>query len=573
MVCTTLTVIQAVAPPKPTIFNYCWKIGTRTGSCPMPTEVPAVKAGSVISITADIANSGPVGRVNVIFKIDGVATFNDTNVSLGSYPGGGLWSPTFSGYTMPTKNVVLTIEAYGWDATKSAWILGSTRTTTISTVSAGCTGIDLVPFAASIKTGGIVDMVASINPGNVPFTVTFKDRAGIVLGSCKTSGTGTATGSSTCPFTWNSVTHGGNKAGTYYVKAYADSCLSTESAIVVDAPILQYNFNITVTDSKIGTAVPGATVLIATAGGASQSKVTDTNGLASFRTDSGTISISISKNGYNTYNTAEYVYMDKSITYSIDPIPPIPTTGNIQFVSVPTGADIFIDGKPVAPLGAKTPITIMDIPAGDHAWALRLIGYNESSSRVIVPSGGTTSVYATLTPATPTAGSLNITSHPVMGAAVWIDGKDTKLITSGATTVTNIPPGTHSYVLIIPGFTDAKGNFDIKVGQTTYLDVALVPIATIGVLEISSDPSGARVFRDDIDTKRVTPATIINLAEGDHTYKVILSGYKDISATFTIKAGETTKVHLILEKSGLGTETLILAGIAGLATLALLKKE
>lgn len=564
--CDRLTVVQAIAPPNAQVYNICWDVTGKLGTGVCSSNFgPVIQSGSVIDIKADIANSGPVGRVNVIFKIDGIAVFNDTNISLPTFKSGSdIWSPTFSGYKMPTKNIQLTVEAYGWDASKNAWILGQTRTVTISMSSPICTGIDLVPFSDSIKTGEKVDLVAAISPGNVAFTVTFKDRAGSVLGSCKTSGMGQATGSSTCPFTWDSVTHGGNKAGTYYVKAYADSCISTECIIVVNAPILQYNFNIIVTNSVTGVVVPGATVMVTTTGGASQSKVTDVSGLASFRIDVGTINVSISKNEYNTYNTAESLYMDRSITYQLIPIPPIPTVGAIEFVSVPVGAEIFVDGKTT---GQKTPIVITNILAGSHTWILKFTGYNDSSGSVTVPSGGSTSVYATLTPVTPTMGSLNITSTP-MGAEVWIDGKDFNVTTSGATTITNIPLGNHTYTLTLSGFQDKTGVFSITAGQTTYLNPALIPLTTVGVLEITSEPSGARVFIDDTDTQRVTPATITNLTAGDHRYKTVLSGYKDIVGVVTISIGQTEKVHLILEKSGMGPEVVAAVAIAGVAVLS-----
>lgn len=568
--CDRLTVVQSIAPPKLTIFNYCWKIGTRTGSCPIPTEMPVVSAGSKISITADIANSGPTGRANVIFKIDGVAQYNDTNVSLATFPGGGLWSPTYSGYTMPTKDVQLTIEAYAWDATKNAWVITDTKTTKISTVSAGCTGLDLVPFSAIIKQGEKVDFVVSTSPGNIPFTVTFKGRSAggseTVLGTCKTSGAGQATGGSTCGFTWDSNVYG-KQSGTYYVKAYADSCISTEGAITVNPAILQYNFGITVKDSNTGAAVSGASVQISTAGGASQSKVTDINGLASFRVDSGTINVSISKNGYNTYNTAEYVFMDRSITYPIVPTSPLVTVGNVQFVSVPTGVDIYIDSKS---MGVKTPITITDIKAGDHTFSLKLTTYEDLSGTMTVLSGSTINIYVTLTRLTPNSGSINITSHP-MGADVWIDGKDTGLTTSGATVIDSIPPGNHTYTLTMTGFQDKTGTFAIVSGQTTFLDVELVPLTTIGSLEISSDPSGARVYIDDADSKRTTPATILSLAAGDHTYKLVLEGYKEISGIFTIESGKATTVHIVLEKSvGIEIGTGVAIAVAGALAIALL---
>ena len=567
--CDRLTVVQAITPPNAQVYNICWDVTGKlgTGTC-SSNFGPVIQSGSVIDIKADIVNSGPVGRVNVIFKIDGIAVFNDTNISLPTFRSGSdIWSPTFSGYKMPTKNIQLTVEAYGWDASKNAWILGQTRTVTISMSSPICTGIDLVPFSASIKTGEKVDLVAAISPGNVAFPVTFKDRTGSVLGSCKTNGMGQATGSSTCPFTWNST---GKVAGTYYVKAYADSCISTECIIVVNAPILQYNFNITVTDSVTGVVVPEATVMVTTTGGASQSKVTDVSGLASFRMDTGTISVSISKSEYNTFNTAESLYMDRSITYQLIPIPPIPTVGAIEFVTVPVNASIFVDGNTT---GQKTPIVITNIIAGEHAWELRLSGYNNSTGKVVVPSGGSIPVYATLTPVTPTMGSLNITSTP-MGAEVWIDGKDFNVTTSGATIITNIPPGNHTLTLTLPGFQDKITTFAIIAGQTTYLNPTLVPLTTIGSLEISSEPSGARVYIDDIDTQRVTTATITNLIKGSHTYKLVLDGYTDSSGTFNIEIEKTTIVHVILEKKTDAPGTgLLVVGIAGLAIVAVIMKK
>jgi hypothetical protein len=259
--------------------------------------------------------------------------------------------------------------------------------------------------------------------------------------------------------------------------------------------------------------------------------------------------------------------LDRSITYSITPIPPTPTVGDIEFVSVPVGADVYIDSKPT---NVKTPIKITGINAGEHTWELRLAQYNNSSGKVVVPSGGTASVYTTLTPLTPTAGSLNITSHP-MGAEIYIDGKDYSMTTSGSSVVTAIPPGNHTYTLTMMGFQDKTGTFSIVSGNTTYLDVELVPLTTIGTLEIDSQPSGARIYIDDKDSQRTTPASITNLVAGDHTYKTVLNGYKDVSGTFTIESEKTTPVHLILEKSGLGAEVWAGVAIATVAVLSFLK--
>ncbi len=70
-------------------------------------------------------------------------------------------------------------------------------------------------------------------------------------------------------------------------------------------------------------------------------------------------------------------------------------TGNISFVSSPSGAYIFLDNI----LQASTPATITGVPAGSHSYLLRLAGYNDATGTVTVTSGQTSNVSATLSPA------------------------------------------------------------------------------------------------------------------------------------------------------------------------------
>lgn len=569
--CDTLTVVQSVAPSKAYVFSICWGTGL-PANCGLsgdnPALLPVVKAGSTIGIKSDLYNMGSPGRIMVIFKINDVAAYNETNVSLGTYPA--IWSPIYSGYKMPNVDVKITIEGYGWDGTN--WKLDSTRTMTISHSTPICTGTTISPVGGAIIAGpggvdatgkaipgGTVKITVTVDPKDVSLPVEFKDRAGTVLSSCNTTA-----GTGQCSFTWDSNILG-KTPGTYYVKAYSGSCVSTEVSITVSAPILQRDFGITVNDSVTGWAVSGATILVTTIGGVSQSKVTDSSGLVTFRVDVGTVNIAISKNGYNTSNEVQSIYSDTTITYYIIPIPPTPTTGSIQIVTVPTGVSIYLDGKATAEAN-PTPAVIGNLIAGDHTFILKLSGYEDLTGTVTVPSGGSVNVYRTLTKITPGTGSLNITSRP-LGADVWVDGKDTGLTTSGMTVIDSIPPGTHSYTLTMTGFQDKTGTFVVKAGETTSLDVELVHLVTIGTLEIDSEPSGARVYIDEKDSLRSTPATIGNLTAGDHKYKVVLESYKDISGIFTIKSGETETVHLILEKSGIGVAGWLGAAAAGVVIL------
>ncbi len=70
--------------------------------------------------------------------------------------------------------------------------------------------------------------------------------------------------------------------------------------------------------------------------------------------------------------------------------------GNINFVSSPSGAYIFLDNILQAGI---TPATITSVPAGSHSYLLRLSGYNDAVGTVTVIAGQTVNVSATLAPA------------------------------------------------------------------------------------------------------------------------------------------------------------------------------
>lgn len=488
------------------------------------TTPDAPVAGASFTISARLANTGPSGKVRAVFKVGGTP-ISDQNSTLNTFPGGGLWGPT-APYTMPNSTITITVEAYGWDGTK--WVLTDTKSISRTPAVTPCSGVTLTPFSASIQAGEKVTFTAAVTPSTSPFTVQFKDRAGTLLGTCTASG-------GSCTYIWDST---GKPAGSYYVKAYVTegNCVSTESVILVSPALRQWNVNIYVKDSVTATPVSGATVTIGT-----QSKATDATGLVMFRVDEGTIDISISKTGYNTKTTVELVFTDKTFNYSLSPTGI--AKGNIHFVTVPTGADVYLDGNTQ---GVKTPVTVIDIPSGEHTFTLKLAGYNDLTGPVTVVGGSTVEVYADLTPSTPGAGSLYINSIPV-GADVTIDGQLQTVKTPA--TITNLTAGSHEVKLTKTGYEDLTKTVTITAGTTTYLNVSLTVLPGIGTLEISSTPAGARVFIDGADAQKVTPATITNLSSGDHTYKLVLSGYKDATGTATIEPGKTTTVSVPLTKA------------------------
>lgn len=569
LMCTTLTVVQATQPTNAKIFNTCWKVGLpTTGYCAQPPDMPPITPGTSFIIKADIYNLGPSGKVRCVFK-DGTTVISDQNTTLGTFPGTGMWSPNFS-WTMPNREVSLKVESYGWDGSINNWILTDTKSYTISRSIPSCTSITLTPFSANIIAGGTVNFTATVTPGTEVFNVNFKLRDGTLLGS-KATTNGIAT------FAWTTPSDVG---ATYYVHAEIGSpiqCLSPESVIQASPPIRQWNLDITVKDVNTNNPIPSATVIAK-----GQTKTTDTNGYVTFRLDEGTVDISISKTDYNTYTTVESLFSDLTKTYWLSPI--VPTTGNLRFITVPTEADVYLYSETAkrGTTDSSGVLLISGLATGAAPYTAKKTGYNDSIGTTTVVGGVTTDVPVTLTPVTPTTGDACLKSTP-SGASIEIDGTATGKTTAlsigtctSANIVSNLSPGSHSYKLTLTGYQDKTGTFTVTAGQTVNEDVGnLTPITGAGTLEITSSPVSARVYIDDTDTERVTPATITNILVGSHTYKLTLSGYQDKTGTFDIIVGQTTTVDagtlVPIEGGGIGGGVVILG--LGLAVLFMAIKK
>lgn len=64
----------------------------------------------------------------------------------------------------------------------------------------------------------------------------------------------------------------------------------------------------------------------------------------------------------------------------------------------------------------------------------------------------------------------------------------------------------------------------------------------IGSAYFSSEPAGAQIWIDGVNTGKVTPATISNLKEGNHTYGLKKEGYIILNGPFYVKAGEISNI-------------------------------
>jgi hypothetical protein len=77
---------------------------------------------------------------------------------------------------------------------------------------------------------------------------------------------------------------------------------------------------------------------------------------------------------------------------AVTPGPTPNINGQITVRSTPSGANIYLDNA----YRGLTPLTLVDIPQGDHNIVLRITGYQDWKSTVNVPAGSSTDVTGTL---------------------------------------------------------------------------------------------------------------------------------------------------------------------------------
>ncbi|MBP8273219.1 MAG: PEGA domain-containing protein, partial [Acidobacteria bacterium] len=150
-----------------------------------------------------------------------------------------------------------------------------------------------------------------------------------------------------------------------------------------------------------------------------------------------------------------------------------------------------------------------------------------------------------------TPGRLVIRSTPT-GAAVTINGKP-----AGRTPLTarDLTLATHTVVVSRPGFVSETRKVPLtRRAPSTTLSVRLSAErpaaargASTGTINVDSRPKGAQVTIDG-RALGATPLSAPGFAPGTHSVRVELAGYKPVTTSVTVKAGETARVAVTLEQ-------------------------
>ena len=137
-----------------------------------------------------------------------------------------------------------------------------------------------------------------------------------------------------------------------------------------------------------------------------------------------------------------------------------PETGYIDIKSYPSGASIYL-GDDDYDYKGTTPKTIGVSPGSYYDIKLTKSGYDDYTTRVYVSAGDTAAVSAYLT-ATPTTGSISVSSAP-SGADIYLDGRH-KGITPK--TISDVSPGSHTLKLEKYGYKEWLTSVHVTSGVT-----------------------------------------------------------------------------------------------------------
>jgi hypothetical protein len=220
----------------------------------------------------------------------------------------------------------------------------------------------------------------------------------------------------------------------------------------------------------------------------------------------------------------------------LQPSPQPPrTTGTVTVTSSPTSALVYVDGV----YQGKSPISLTLYP-GNHQIDVSLSGYTSSTSTVYVTAGSSQTLPVSLVPAV--YGTVAITSTP--GASVYMDSNGMGLIPSSGTLVLyNVANGNHIFKVTAPGYNEWMNTVYIRPNTQTNIAAPLTPVGTnptpipsTGGFSISSTPTGAEVFVDNL-FRGYTPTTLTDITPGEHRVILKYTGYVDYSITVTVNSG------------------------------------
>jgi len=235
----------------------------------------------------------------------------------------------------------------------------------------------------------------------------------------------------------------------------------------------------------------------------------------------GSYEVKVMAEGYQSLVTTIVVDErdSQTIELSLQALP-----GLLSIDSEPPGASVTVDGKALG----KTPLRDLPLQEGEHHLLLEEARHLPLEQSLVV-TGRNVRQQLQLQLA-PAWAQVTVDSLPP-GARILVDGE-----AAGQTPATlEVLQGEHQLTLQLPSYADWQQTLNIKAGVDQDLGRVSLQSAP-GVLELSSDPSGANVTLDG-DFQGQTPLTLQVSPGRAHQLEVFKSGHQRYNGTVELPVG------------------------------------
>jgi len=237
----------------------------------------------------------------------------------------------------------------------------------------------------------------------------------------------------------------------------------------------------------------------------------------------GEYEIQVKHGGYRTFTQSVSITKDKPKVTVIANLEHV--TFVLQVSSYPTEAEVYVDGIKKG----LTPITIDDLPLGEHFVEVKKQNFATWSQKIDAESYKVIQLVAKLQPQ---SASLSINSTP-QGATVYLNDKN-----MGVTpiVINNLDAGDYDLKLTMDGYAPYEEQITVNKGEEVDKNITLKKAST--VLSIDSKPTGAEIFINGKDSGK-TPFKQINIKPGTYKIKIVKDGYLPFVTQITIKSNQT----------------------------------
>lgn len=113
--------------------------------------------------------------------------------------------------------------------------------------------------------------------------------------------------------------------------------------------------------------------------------------------------------------------------------------------------------------------------------------------------------------------------------------------------------GTHTFILVAPGYRDEKKTLAIKPGGYVHLYVGLSQADYLGWLEVRANIPAADVFVDGEESGAIGRTPYMgNMTPGKHTIVISRAGYTEVRRDIQIAGGKAERIDAVLERAPIG---------------------